>query len=165
VHTLERKQRGGGRLRQATLFYFTDNLVTYYIVSSGSSGSPELQKLIRRLKSLKLELSIRLEVVHIPDTHMIDQWTDGLSRGIRLAGGQFKCSPGKEVLHIFEGVPLTLGSASWTLAAARSVCQHAHIQVMDSTQHRDFCELCGCATLWFPAPEWAHQLLDCVVTA
>jgi hypothetical protein len=61
-----------------------DNLVTYYIVSGGSSTSLELQKLLRRLKYLEMKLNIRLEVVHIPGTHMIAQGTDGLSRGLRL---------------------------------------------------------------------------------
>ena len=46
VHTLERELGGVGRLTRSTLFYFTDNLVSYYIVSSGSSSSPELQKLL-----------------------------------------------------------------------------------------------------------------------
>ena len=47
VHMLERElEQGQGRLHNATLFYFTDNLVTYYIVTRGSSSSPELQKLI-----------------------------------------------------------------------------------------------------------------------
>jgi hypothetical protein len=89
------------------LFYFTDNMVTYYIVSGGSSASPELQKLICRIKYLELLLSIRLEVVHIPGLHMIDQRTDGLSHGIRFAGGCLKRTPEAETLHIFEGVPTT----------------------------------------------------------
>jgi hypothetical protein len=88
VHTLERELERGGRLARSTLFYFTDNLVTYYIVSSGSSSSPELQKLLRRLKYLELLLGLQLEVVHVPGTHMIDQGTDGLSRGIQLTGGR-----------------------------------------------------------------------------
>ncbi len=94
VHTLERElEQGHDRLQSATLFYFTDNLVTYYIVSGGSSSSPELQKLIRRLKYLKLALGVRLEVVHIPGKHMIDQRMDGLSRGLQLTGGGFKRTP------------------------------------------------------------------------
>jgi hypothetical protein len=36
VHTLERELDGEG------FFYFTDTMVTYYIVSGGSSSSPEL---------------------------------------------------------------------------------------------------------------------------
>jgi hypothetical protein len=73
VHTLEREVGGTGRLHNSTLFYFTDNIITYYIMSGGSSSSPELQHLIRRLKFLELQLGVRLEVIHIPGTHMIDQ--------------------------------------------------------------------------------------------
>jgi hypothetical protein len=160
VHMLEREQDGGGRLHQSTLFYFTDNLVTYYIVSSGSSSSPELQKLLRRLKALEVDLSIRLEVVHIPGTHMIDQRTDGLSRGIRLGGGQFKCSPAAEVQRIFEGVLVSPASVAWALSITHPICWHSQIRIIDSTHHWDFWAVCEQATLWFPAPEWAHQLID-----
>jgi hypothetical protein len=59
VHTLERELRGTGRLNNAALFYFTDNLVSYYIVSGGSSTSPELQKILHHIKFLELTLSIR----------------------------------------------------------------------------------------------------------
>jgi hypothetical protein len=165
VHTLERELDLGGRLFQATLFYFTDNLVSYYIVSSGSSGSPELQKLVWRLKHLELLLSLRLEVVHVPGTHMIDQRTDGLSRGIRLAGGHFQCSPSAEVRRIFEGVPVTPQTVTWALDITRKYCLHSHVRVMDSLQHWSFADVGGCATLWFPAPEWGHQLIDHLASA
>lgn len=79
VHTLEQEIGGKGFLCNSTLFYFTDNLVTYYIVVSGSSSSPELQKLLRWLKYLELLLENRLEVVHILGKHMIAQRTNGLS--------------------------------------------------------------------------------------
>ena len=83
VHMLERElEQGQDRLCNATLFYFTNNLMTYYIITRGSSSSPKLQKLIRQLKYLELCLGIRLEVVHIPGKHMIDQRTDGLSLGV-----------------------------------------------------------------------------------
>lgn len=58
VHTLEWELGGSGRLYNSTLFYFTDNLETYYIVSGGSSTSPELQKLLSQLKYLELRLGI-----------------------------------------------------------------------------------------------------------
>ena len=138
VHTLERELGGQGRLHQATLFYFTDNLVTYYIVSGGSSGSPELQKLLRRLKYLEMTLSIRLEVVHVPGTHMIDQGTDGLSRGLRLGGGRFARSPQAEVQRIFEGVPVTARTIAWARAQAAPVQRHSYIHLMDSRQSWEF---------------------------
>jgi hypothetical protein len=165
VHTLEREIGGTGRLQHSTLFYFTDNLVTYYIVSGGSSGSPELQKLIRRLKYLELLLGIRLEVVHIPGTHMIDQKTDGLSRGVRLGGGRFKRSPRDETRRIFEALPATAAIISWAQTKVMHVCQHRHIHFMDSAKAWSFYQVSRGATLWFPAPEWAHQLLEAVMNA
>jgi hypothetical protein len=167
VHTLERELGGTGRLHQSTLFYFTDNLVSYHIVSGGSSGSPELQKLLRRLKYLELCLGIRLEIVHIPGTHMIDQKTDGLSRGIRLGGGRFKRSPEDETRRIFEALPATVATLAWARRsiALYSVYQHRPLTFMHSSNAWSFHQVSGRATLWFPAPEWAHQLLDAVVTA
>jgi hypothetical protein len=46
-----------------TVFYFTDNLVTYWINQSGSSPVPLLHDLIWDIKCLELLLGIRLCVV------------------------------------------------------------------------------------------------------
>jgi hypothetical protein len=166
VHTLERElEQGHDRLRNATLFYFTDNLVTYYIVSGGSSSSPELQKLIRRLKYLELALGVRLEVVHIPGKHMIDQRTDGLSRGLRLTGGGFKRTPREETQRIFEGLPATSNTIAWARRAIAPFLQHRMCSYMDGSQAWTFHQIVGRATLWLPSPEWAHQLIDAVVNA
>ena len=62
---------GRGRVRNHTVFYFTDNLVSYYIVAGGSSRSPELQRLVLRIKELEQELGCHFEVVHVPGTMMI----------------------------------------------------------------------------------------------
>jgi hypothetical protein len=70
LHTLERILRDRGPIH-ATLFYFTDNLVTYYIVQSGSSCSLELHRLIRRIKEIELQLSIRLEVMDAGDANVL----------------------------------------------------------------------------------------------
>jgi hypothetical protein len=165
VHTLERELGGQGRLHNATLFYFTDNLVTYYIVSGGSSASPELQHLIRRIKYLELVLGIRLEVVHVPGLHMIDQRTDGLSRGIRFAGGRLKRSPESETLRVFEALPATRKTRQWIDACTRNIRRHATWTHMDGTRDWTFHQVSGQATIWFPAPEWAHQVMDAVVNA
>ena len=65
-----------------TLFYFTDNMVTYYINASGSSRSPGLHALVEQIRYHELLLGCQLQVVHIPGVVMIEQGTDGLSRGI-----------------------------------------------------------------------------------
>ena len=103
VLTLECEVGGCGRLWDSTLFYFTDNLVTYYVVSGGSSRSSEIQRLLCRLKYLEMALAIHLEVVHIPGSHMIEQGADRLSRGLHLTGGLLTRPPHAETQRIFEG--------------------------------------------------------------
>jgi hypothetical protein len=46
------------------------------------------------------------------------------------------------------------------LQATRSFCQHPAITFMNGLDHWNFYDVGGQATLWFPAPEWAHQLID-----
>jgi hypothetical protein len=165
VFTLEREVGGCGRLHGSTLFYFTDNLVTYYVVSGGSSRSPEIQRLLRRLKYLEMALAIRLEVVHIPGSHMIDQGADGLSRGLRFTGGHPMRPPHAETQRIFEGVPVTSATLQWARARIASELKHHDCIFMDASGAWSFHQVSRRATLWFPAPEWAHQLLDAVLCA
>ena len=166
VHTLEREIGGKGLLRNSTLFYFTDNLVTYYIVTSGSSSSPELQKLLRRLKYLELLLEIRLEVVHVPGKHMIAQRTDGLSRGIRIGSGLPLRAPQQETLRMFQPVAPMPPAIAWMTHQARPFSAHIRLKWMQGDAAAwTFGEVKGQGTLWLPAPEWAHQVIDMVVNA
>ena len=66
----------------ASVFYFTDNLVTYWVVANGTSKNPALHSLVRSIKMLELGLDCALQVVHVPGRVMIGQGTDGLSRGV-----------------------------------------------------------------------------------
>jgi hypothetical protein len=68
--------------RHSTLFYFTDNSTTYWVCNSGSSRSPGLHALVEQIGLIKLELSLELQVIHVSGTVMIEQGTDGLSRGV-----------------------------------------------------------------------------------
>jgi hypothetical protein len=73
---------GAESVRGTTIFYFTDKSSTYWISASGSSPSPALHTLIEEIRMLELELDCSLQVVHVPGYLMINQGTDGLSRGI-----------------------------------------------------------------------------------
>ena len=62
LETLERaKAHGKRKFRGSTFFYFTDNLVTYYIAFAGTSPSPTLHAMIQRIKESEIELDIVLE--------------------------------------------------------------------------------------------------------
>jgi hypothetical protein len=63
------------------LFLFTDNLVAESAFYRGTSSNPLLFNLIIHLKKLELQYSLNLHVVHIAGTWMMEQGTDGLSRG------------------------------------------------------------------------------------
>ncbi len=69
-------------VRGTTVFYFTDNSGVYWIATNGSSKSPNLHKLVTRIRRLELELDCYLQVVHVPGLVLIEQGTDGLSRGV-----------------------------------------------------------------------------------
>jgi hypothetical protein len=61
-------------LRGVTFFYFTDNMTTYYTVTSGLSKSPGIHSLVEDIKLLEIVLEIVLaEVVHVPGTTIITE--------------------------------------------------------------------------------------------
>jgi hypothetical protein len=97
------------QLRKATedttVFYFTDNLVTYYVVNGGCSRTPSLHELVRAVKLAAQKLGIRLEVIHVPGTAMILQGTDGHSRGVWVSP-YHNTQPGQHMTAaVFAPVP------------------------------------------------------------
>jgi hypothetical protein len=89
--TLERKlQQTTIQIQGGTLFYFTDNMVTYYIVNNGSARNPDLHQVVRDIKAMEIKLKCRVEVVHVPGKIMIVQGTDGLSRGVWVSADRLQ---------------------------------------------------------------------------
>lgn len=164
LHALER-ERHTERVRGCTVFYFTDNMVTYHIAHSGGSSSPELHKLLRRLKGLELELELHLEVVHVPGKHMIDQQTDGLSRGLAFSNSRLVRSPTKELLRLFSGVRYTPHLVPWVLHQAGRSSLLGSVRFMDSLGGWSFTDVANHTTLWAPLPEWAGQVVSSVMHA
>ena len=137
-----RREKGKQRLRHGILFYFTDNLVTYYIVQGGSSSSPELHKLIRMIKQLENQLECQVEVVHVPGRLMIRQGADGLSRGIRVTPDRIERSTFLEASCVLSAVPYNPAWMIWAFHQLPVI--HAlpwrHIDSLDSW---DFHQLAG----------------------
>jgi hypothetical protein len=153
-------------LQGGTVFYFTDNLVTYYVMQNGSSSSPELHKLVRAAKLLELQLQCRVEVVHVPGKLMIIQGTDGLSRGIWIAPERLFRSSLAESLLTLEAVPFSPIFGTWLLhlCGYSSDCSYYHHTGTSAWQwshiHRQL-------SIWTPPPELGRQaighFLDCWV--
>ena len=136
------------------VLYFTDNLVSYFVVNGSSSRSPGLHSLVVKIKELEQELGCHLEVVHVPGTYLIMQGTDGLSRGVWL-------SPQRQFVGInsaiFQPVPYTVQLHSWVmdlLHLPRNQGYHIGSDlswVPRAIRHQ--------LTFWTPPPELARQAL------
>lgn len=157
LRTLEREQ-GGDRLRGLTLFYFTDNLVSYYIMMSGSSSSAELHRLIRRIQILLLELGCRLEVVHVPGTLMIHQGADGLSRGMWLSAERVRISSLLESSAALNCFPFSGARAAWALAQV-GLPPWTGFTHHNSLDPWGFDDIHGKVSIWTPTPEIARQAI------
>ena len=65
---------------------FTDNDTAQSCYHNGTSSSKLLFNLVVRLKKLELNYGLRLHLIHVSGTRMIEQGTDGISRGNMMEG-------------------------------------------------------------------------------
>ena len=63
------------------LYIFTDNSTAEAAFYKGTSSSKKLFQLVLRLKMLEVERRCIINIIHVAGTRMIQQGTDGLSRG------------------------------------------------------------------------------------
>ena len=109
------KSKGGIRVRNRRLLYFTDNMVTYDVFRRGSSKSTPLWKLFLQIKLLEIELECLVQVLHVPGTTMILQGTDGLSRGVEMQNlGSYKSN--SLVPLLWRAAPATPIVLDWVLS-------------------------------------------------
>ena len=88
-----------------TVFYFTDNLTTYWIAASSTSPSPELHRLIEVIRRKEIALACHLEVIHVPGLVMIQQGTDALSRGVWMSALHSHLASSEITTAIFAPFP------------------------------------------------------------
>ena len=75
-----------GNLTGCELFLFTDNSTTEAAFHNGTSSSKKLFDLILRVRVVQLEYGVRIHIIHVSGSRMIEQGTDGLSRGNLFEG-------------------------------------------------------------------------------
>jgi hypothetical protein len=130
-----------GELLNTELFVFTDNTTTEACYYKGNSDNRLLFQQVLRLRTLEMTSSLRLHVVHVAGTRMIQQGTDGLSRGLLTDG---VLAQG----HMLWHVPLHLAAHSRQPALVpwiQSWCPHDTVQPLSPVD-------------WFIAD---HGLEDC----
>ena len=114
--TLEiEKENGLNRVINRRLLYFTDNMVTYDIFRRGTSKSDALWKLFLRIKLFELELQCLVLVIHVPETTMISQGTDGLSRGVDMQ--QLSSHNSNSIIPLlWQAAPTTTEILKWAMS-------------------------------------------------
>jgi hypothetical protein len=157
--TMERfAKRPHSRVRGGTLFYFTDNSSVYFIIKGGSSKNCELHRLAREIKMMEIKLGCRLEPIHVPGVLMIDEGTDGLSRGMWLAPARVSRTSIMESSLALGGVPFSHAMGRWALQTVGLDCNTPY--AFHSTEGTwDFEKIYGQVSIWAPVPEVARQAL------
>lgn len=85
VNTLEQMAEGG-ELTGVELFLFTDNSTAEAAFHRGSSRSELLYELVKKVKVIEMLFLTRIHIIHVAGKRMIQQGTDGLSRGCLTDG-------------------------------------------------------------------------------
>lgn len=85
VQTVEEEVKLGN-MRNAELWIFADNSTAESCFSKGSSKSRLLHELVVRLRRAEMRSGGILHMVHVAGTRMMEQGTDGLSRGVLNEG-------------------------------------------------------------------------------
>jgi hypothetical protein len=114
------------------VFHFTDNMVTYDVYRKGTSTwtSPRLRALVRELKGLEPRHGCQLEVIHVPGEAIIDEGSDGLSRGVWNTPIQVpRTFPVAKLFAPFAADPSLI---RWAYAQA-GIVEPPNLQVFDDT--------------------------------
>jgi len=98
-------------LQGCEFYLFTDNAVAESAFFKGTSSNPQLFELILQLKQLELAHAFALHLIHVSGKRMIQQGTDGLSRGELLTG----VMQGRDMLSF---VPLHLSAQERSVAVS-----------------------------------------------
>ena len=164
--TLSRElKRAHPRCRDATMFYFTDNVVTYFTVNNGSSTSPTLHKLIVEIKLMELELGCHLVVIHVPGVLMINQGTDGLSRGVWVSPLQERIPTRDLLARIFSPVKLVEGWKLWLYQKYPTVFTTVPSDPIGWKDQWSASQVFHQNSTWIPPPEMASQAISFVMNS
>ena len=157
-------------IRGCTLFYFTDNSTTYWIAGNGCSKNPKLHLTLEQIRYLEVQLGCHLNVIHVPGLLMIQEGTDGLSRGIWINPWHDSVTREELLCHIFAPLPpneflintyVHQHLLDWHSAAPGYLLPKGwpawSLQAWDTPPH--LLDLRGRFTVWFPPPELARQTI------
>jgi hypothetical protein len=140
------------------VFYFTDDSGVYWIAAAGSSRAVHLHRLIVEIRLLEIELDCLLQVIHVPGLVLIQQGTDGLSRGIWMSALHSLMDEARLLQAIFDPVSFD-PCLVWEFLPSSS--HRAQSWIHKSWNGPWDPKAClNQLTVWCPPPEMARQLLS-----
>jgi hypothetical protein len=80
------KMGRNGELSGVEVFLFTDNSTAEAAFNRGSSSNKRLHEMVKEVRLMEMVFGTRIHIVHVAGTRMIEQGTDGLSRGCLTEG-------------------------------------------------------------------------------
>ena len=134
-------------------------MVSYDVFRKGSSKSTPLWTLFLKIKLLELELQCVLQVIHVPGTTMIEQGTDGLSRGVTMQALGYHNSNSLIPL-LWRAAPPTSFLIDWTLNILPPVYP-TNTSWLIQTDATDWTRssMLGQFVFWCPSPGFAKQAI------
>lgn len=143
-------------VEDTTIFYFTDNSTTYWIAAAGSSKWDKLHALILETKLIEQDLRCSLQVIHVAGLLMIQQGTDGLSRGVWMSPLHHMVDQQAYTRAVFDPLPYC------PILVQQYVAQFCNNEKWSHQPWKATWDATQCLnrlTVWFPPPELARQVL------
>eukprot|EP00957_Ditylum_brightwellii_P051557 3909819-Ditylum_brightwellii.AAC.1 len=129
----------------------------------GSSATPSLHALVRRVKLLVAQLEITLEVVHAPGELVIQHGADGLSRGLCVSISLLDAP--LLLAYLFSSVNLTEALLLWvwfhlSMVLKLSLPPNHQCPVITDTSNWSPDFLLHRTSVWIPSPHLAWQAMS-----
>ena len=163
-------------LQGCTLFYFTDNSTTYWICANGSSKNPTLHGVLEDIRSMEVKLGCHLVVIHVPGLIMIQEGTDGLSRGLWITPWHNQLDRKTLLSNIFAPLPfnealirnyvrkeVTLYHSLRPDTSLPDQYPNWELGRWEDPPHQR--HILGRFTVWLPPPELARQVITSLLEA
>ena len=154
------RNKPANEIRDTLCFIFTDNRVSYWILSSGSSKVPKLHELVLEIVLITSHYRIHLEVIWVPGELMIEEGSDGLSRGIWISPCRNSLLSSGHVRAILRAAPHTPAVIRWVRETTNVTRDVHYVNCLRPLCHK---KILGRTILVTPPPHVARQIMNSVL--
>ena len=139
----------------------TDNMVSYYILQSGSSRNSSLHELVIRIQLQLIHLQIDLIIIWIPGSLMILEGSDGLSRGLWITPCKNGILSSAYIPKHFRAAPHGKDIFDWIVHISGCPDTPRWVNHMRPLHHKI---IIGTCTFFTPPPHVARQVINAALS-